>query len=225
MHVAAAGRRGGAAAQRCAGVTCARPTAAVKRSKRAARLKLTEAQRDAWRITTAAWREMVEADRDAWRKPPGASVTGDRWTDAAIAAGNGDIEPLANYLKNAGAGREPALTQQQLDNLASLLRWLHARGQKGPRGKPGGTLWRWQDPNYVATQFAEVRIAIWKRDNGRRNIPDTIRDKIIADTVAEISEWHFAKRKPPSVNGVMAILKGPRSRRLPVVLPGPKRGV
>jgi hypothetical protein len=192
----------------------------VKRSKRSARLKLTEAQRDAWRITTAAWGEMVEADRDAWRKPPGAGVTGDRWTDAAIAAGNGDIEPLANYLNDVAAEREPALTQEQLGNLVSLLRLLRARGQKRPRGKPGGTWRRWGEPNYVAAQFAEARIAIWKRDNSKRNIPDDVRNKIIAGTVAEIRGWHFAKRKSPSVHRVKAILVGPRSRRLPVILPG-----
>jgi hypothetical protein len=146
--------------------------------------------------------------------------TGDRWTDAAIAAGNDvDIEPLANYLDDVAAGREPALTQEQLGNLASLLRLLHARGQKRKRGKPSGTWRRWGDPNYVATQFAEVRIARWKRDNGKHNAPDAIRDKIIADTVAEIRKWHFAKRKPPSVSRVKALLVGPRSRRLPVIVP------
>ena len=163
---------------------------------------------------------MVADAENAWRNLPDMSETGDRWTDAVVAAGNGDnIKPLANYLNDVGAGREPALTQQQLDGLASLLRLQHARAQKRPRGKPSGTLRRLLDPNYVATQIVKMRIAIWKRDNGRRNIPDTIRDKTIADTVAKISKWHFAKRKPPSVNRVMAILKGPRSRRLPVILP------
>lgn len=201
-------------------MTGARPTAAVKRRERAARLKLAKARREAWRITTAAWVEMVEADRDAWRKPPGASVTGDRWTDAVIAAGNGDIEPLANYLEDVAAGREPPLTQHQLNDLASLVRLLHARGQKRKRGKPGGAWRRSSDPNYVAAQFAEARIATWKRNNGKRNIPNKKRDEIVANTVAEIRQWHFAKRKPPSVSRVKAILAGPSSRRLPVVLPG-----
>jgi hypothetical protein len=130
------------------------------------------------------------------RDPP----TGDRWTDAALAAGNGvDIEPLASYLNDVAAGREPALTQQQVINLAALLRLLHARSQKRPRGKPGGSWRRWSDPNYMTTWFAEMRIARWKRDSGKKNAPDMIRDKIIADTVAEISKWHLAKCKPPSV--------------------------
>ena len=169
---------------------------------------------------TKAYKASCRAARNAWKTAaPGPTPTGDRWTDAAMAAGNGDIEPLTNYLNDVAAGREPALTQEQLDNLASFLRLQHARGQKRLRGKPGGTWRRWGDPNYVAAQFAEVRIAIWKRDNGRRNIPDTIRDKIIANTVAEIRKWHFAKRKPPSIHRVKAILAGPRSRRLPVILP------
>ncbi len=172
---------------------------------------------------TKAYNEYCETLRNAWKIAASDAIpeTGDRWTDAAIAAGNGaDIEPLANYLNDVAAGREPALTQQQLVNLASLLRLLHARGQKRKRGKPGGTWRRWDDPDYVTAQSAERRIAAWKRDNGRRNIPDDVRKKIVHDEVAEKKKWHFAKHKPPSVNRVMAILKGPRSRRLPVILPG-----
>jgi hypothetical protein len=169
---------------------------------------------------TKAYNEYCETLCNAWKTSDAIPETGDRWTDAAIAAGNGvDIEPLVNYLDDVAAGREPAITQEQLDNLASLLRLQHARNQKRPRGKPGGTWRRCEDPNYVTAQFAEVRIARWKRDNGKPNIRGKIRDQIIADTVAEIRKWHFAKRKPPSVHRVKAILAGPRSRRLPVIVP------
>jgi hypothetical protein len=167
--------------------------------------------------------EYCEALQNAWRTSDTIPPTGDRWTDAVVAAGNGvDIEPLANYLEDVAGGRESALTQYQLNNLVSLVRLLHARGQKQGRGKPSGTHRRCSNPNYVATQFAEVRIAIWERANGKRNIPDAVRDKTIAATVAEISKWSFAKRKPPSVSRVKALLAGPRSRRLPVIVPGLK---
>ena len=129
---------------------------------------------------------------------------------------------MAGYLEGVAAGRVPALTPEQLGYLAGIVRVLHMRGQKRPRGKPRGTWGRWGDPNYVAAWVAEPRIAIWKHDNGQPNIPETVRDKIIGDTVAEIRKWHFARRKPPSVDRVKAILAGPRSRRLPfmVIVPG-----
>jgi hypothetical protein len=176
---------------------------------------------EAQRLKDEAWLRMVEETCNAWRAPPGVSVTGDPFTDAVLALGErNEIEPLARYLLDAGAGAVPALTIQQMHDLVGILRLLHAKGQKRPPGKPGGTWRRFQNPNYVAAQYAEVRIAIWKRDNGKRNVPNDVRDTIIANTVTELRTWHFAKRQRPSANRVKSILSGPRSRRLPVVLPG-----
>ena len=167
---------------------------------------------------TKAYKAYDKRLRNAWKTSASDTIpkTGDRWTDAMVAAGTDvDIEPLANYLNDVAAEREPALAHQQLGNLASLLRLLHARSQKRKRGKPGGTLWRWSDPNYLAAWIVEQRIAAWRRDHARNNIPDSKRAEIIARTVDEARTWHCAKRKPPSVDRVTAILNGPRSRRLP----------
>ena len=167
---------------------------------------------------TKAYKAYDKRLRNAWKTSASDTIpkTGDRWTDAMVAAGTDvDIEPLANYLNDVAAEREPALAHQQLGNLASLLRLLHARSQKRKRGKPGGTLGRWSDPNYLAAWIVEKRIAAWRRDHARNNIPDSERAEIIARTVDEARTWHCAKRKPPSVDRVTAILNGPRSRRLP----------
>ena len=130
--------------------------------------------------------------RNAWKTSASDIKTGDRWSDAMVAAGTDvDIEPLVNYLDDVAAEREPALAHQQLGNLASLLRLLHARSQKRKRGKPGGTLWRWTDPNYLAAWFVEQRIAAWKRDHARNNIPDSKRAEIIGRTVDEARTWHL----------------------------------
>ena len=102
-----------------------------------------------------------------------------------------------------------------LRDLKSILRVLQAKSQKRKRGKPGGTSWRWSDPNYWAAWIVEQRIAAWRRDHARNNIPDSKRAEIIARTVDEARTWHCAKRKPPSVDRVTTILNGPRSRRLP----------
>jgi hypothetical protein len=167
---------------------------------------------------TEAYARYCERLRNAWKTPASETIheTGDRWTDATVAAGNNaGIEPLANYLDDVAAGRESALVPQQLGNLASLLRLLHARGQKRKRGKPLGTLGRWKDPNYLAAWFVEQRITAWRHDHARHNIPDSERAEIIARTVDEARTWHCARRKKPSIDRVTAILKGPRSRRLP----------
>jgi hypothetical protein len=167
---------------------------------------------------TKAYKAYDERLRNAWKTSASDAIpkTGDRWTDAMVAAGTDvDIEPLANYLNDVAAERVPALAHQQLDSLASLLRSLQARSQKRKRGKPGGTLRRWSDPNYLAAWIVEKRIAAWRRDHTRNNIPDSKRAEIIAHTVDEVRNWHCAKRKPPSVDRVTTILNGPRSRRLP----------
>ena len=136
------------------------------------------------RRRTKAYKAYDERLRNAWKTSASDTIpkTGDRWADAMVAAGT-DIEPLANYLNDVAAEREPALAHQQLGNLASLLRLLHARSQKRKRGKPGGTLWRWSDPNYLAAWIVEKRIAAWRRDHARNNIPDSKRAEIIARTV------------------------------------------
>jgi hypothetical protein len=167
---------------------------------------------------TKAYKAYDKRLRNAWKKSASDTFpkTGDRWTDAMVSASTDvDIEPLANYLDDVAADREPALAHQQLGELADLLRLLHARNQKRKRGKPRGTLWRWSDPNYLAARIVEQRIAAWRRDYARNNIPDSKRAEIIAHTVDEAHTWHCAKRKPPSVCRVTAILNGPRSRRLP----------
>jgi hypothetical protein len=168
---------------------------------------------------TKAYKAYDKKLRNAWKTLPSDTIpkTGDRWTDAVVAASTDfDIEPLVNYLNDVAAEREPALAHQQLGDLASLLRLLHVRTQKRKRGKPGGTLPRWSDPNYVAAWIVEPRIAAWRREHARNNIPNSKRAEIIAHTVDEVRTWHFAKRKPPSVDRVTAILSGPRRRRLPV---------
>ena len=164
---------------------------------------------------TKAYKAYAKRLRNAWKTSASGTIkTGDRWADAMVAAGT-DIEPLANYLSDVAADREPALAHQQLGNLASLLRLLHARSQKRKRGKPGGTLWRWSDPNYLAAWIVEQRIAAWRCNHARNNIPDSKRAEIIARTVDEARTWHCARRKKPLVARVTAILNGPRSRRLP----------
>ena len=115
--------------------------------------------------------------KDGWESGGLVIPTGDQWTDALYLASNGVIEPLAGYLEGVAAGRVPALTPEQLGYLAGIVRVLHMRGQKRPRGKPRGTWGRWGDPNYVAAWVAEPRIAIWKHDNGQPNIPETVRTR------------------------------------------------
>ncbi len=175
---------------------------------------INELERQEPKETAAARREYKKYVTESWKNPQ-SSVTGDPWIDAVIALGeHDDIEPLISYLDTT-----PVLAEQ-LHDLKCILRMLHARGRKHNRGRPDGTLWRWTHSNYLTAWIAEQRIAIWKLDTGKHNISDKIRNEIISNTVAEARTWHFAKRKPPSVDRGAAILKGPRSRRLPVLLPG-----
>jgi hypothetical protein len=144
-----------------------------------------------------------------------SGATGDLWANAVGAwAERNDIEPLTLYL-DVIADCFPVLGRQ-LRDLNGILRMQQARSQKQKRGKPGGTLGRWSDPNYLAAWIVEQRVAAWRRDHARHNIPDSERAEIIARTVAQAArDWHCAKRKKPSIDRVTAILNGPRSRRLP----------
>ncbi|MGZ5814352.1 MAG: hypothetical protein ACXWJR_11820, partial [Xanthobacteraceae bacterium] len=105
----------------------------------------------AQRIKDAAYQDMVRDMAEAWKRP-GGTITGDSWIDAVVAAcgTNGDSEPLASYLEGA-----EELTQQQLRDLAGVLRLLSSRGEKRPRGKPGGLHLRWQRPHYLVAWFVE----------------------------------------------------------------------
>ena len=148
-----------------------------------------------------------------------SGATGDLLANAVGAwVERNDIEPLTLYL-DVIADCVPALGRQ-LRDLNGILRLQHARSQRRKRGKPGGTLWRWSDPNYLAAAVVEQRIVGWRRDHARHNIPDSERAEIIARTVDEVRNWHCARRKRPSVARVTAILNGPRSRRLLVLLSG-----
>jgi hypothetical protein len=143
-----------------------------------------------------------------------SGATSDLWANAVVAlAERNDIEPLTLYL-DVLADCVPELGRQFRD-LKSILRVLQAKSQKRKRGKPGGTLWRWRDPNYLAAWIVEQRIAAWRHDHARNSIPDSERAEIIARTVEDARAWHCARRKRPSVARVAAILNGPRSRRLP----------
>jgi hypothetical protein len=158
-----------------------------------------------------AYADREREDAEAWRNPTPTGVTGDPWVDAVLALNvRNDVEPLANYVDSTNE-----ITQEQRRALARLLLLLHARLQKRGRGRPGGTLSRWSNPNYIAAKFAERRIDEWKRDAGRQNIPEEIRDAIIREEIDYVNTWHFVKtRGRANIDRVKAILDGPKTRRL-----------
>jgi hypothetical protein len=162
-------------------------------------------QRDAARDEYLAYLEQ------AWRRPEIKWSTGDPWADAVIAwSERGDIKSLLAY---RGVG---SLSAAQIRDLFDILGITHARTQKRNPGKPSETVLRWRDPNYIAAWVAEKRIAVWKRDNGKSNIPAEDRRRIVDDIVDKVRTWAFAKRKRPTTDRVLAILSGPKSRRLPI---------
>jgi hypothetical protein len=96
----------------------------------------TRSAAEAQHMKDAAYQDMVRDMAEAW-KGPRSAVTGDPWIDAVVVAcgTNGDVEPLAASLEGA-----EGLTQQQLRDLAGVLRLLSSRSKKRPRGKPGGCI-------------------------------------------------------------------------------------
>jgi hypothetical protein len=168
-----------------------------------------------WGPQSDRWLEELNARRRAAYAvelqnggPVATWSTGDAWADGVIAwHDRADIEPLAAYLQSG-----PTPSPAQGRDLAELLRTLTAKGKHGGRG---GTISRWRDPNYVAAWFAEHRIIALKLKTGS-SISDEERKQIVEDEVARIGTWAFAKRKPPTVERVLRLLREPRRNRLPV---------
>ena len=204
LHIAATRRGGGGADARCT-MTCAArgpPNSHAARACGCAHRSLRE-----------VLRKTPERLEDAGIRH---DETGDRWTDAIVAAGNtSTLNRWPITSTTLPPGGSPRSCRSSWATWPLILRLLHARGRKRKRGKPNGTLWRWTDPNYLAAWFVEQRIAARKHEIGRRSIPNSERAEIIARTVDEARTWHCARRKKPSIDRVTAILKGPRSRRLP----------
>jgi hypothetical protein len=137
-----------------------------------------------------------------------------KWSEALGAWPECDnIEPLLELLE-AVANMPSPLPADRVKVLIGVIRILHAKQQKRPRGKPAGSLQQWQDPNYVAAWFAENRIATWKYQNGKTNIPESKRTEIVIEVVDYVRGWDFARRKSPSVGRVLELLRGPKSRRI-----------
>jgi hypothetical protein len=59
------------------------------------------------------------------------------WANAVGACSLGDVGPIIGHLNAVADGSKPALTSQQVRDIASMLDLLHARSQKQKRGKPG----------------------------------------------------------------------------------------
>jgi hypothetical protein len=154
--------------------------------------------------------------QNSWKRPL-SGVTGDAFTDAVLSWNAGDIEPIAQYVEDLAERLSPA--GMKLRTVASILRILHLKAQKRPRGRPGGTATQWTDPNYRCAQIAEARLAAWRLKE-KTNVPDPERKKIIDDTVAEAKGWkgNLGKKKSPSAHRVKEILRQSRKRRLPPLM-------
>jgi len=136
------------------------------------------------------------------------------WSEALRAwSERDDIGPLLDLLEAVATVPSP-LPVDQVKVLIGVIRILHAKQKKRSRGKPSGSFWQWQDPNYVVAWFAESRIATWKYQNGKTAIPASKRAEIVIEVVDNVRRWQFAKRKRPSVGRVLELLRGPKRRRL-----------
>ena len=103
LHIAATHRGGGADAQESVAVTLVFDIPKLQQW-------IEEIERQEPAETVAARREYEKRLTEAWKKSASDIKTGDRWSDAMVAAGTDvDIEPLANYLNDVAAERAPAL--------------------------------------------------------------------------------------------------------------------
>ncbi len=125
-------------------------------------------------------------------------------------------EPMACYLADPSfLTLTPEELSQVMPGVASVIRVLHARGQKGPAHRPKGTLDRWRDPNQIAAYYVRYDIARWKQTTGHDKIPAAECKRFIEIRVAELRDSNFPNRRKTSVARVAALVNGPRKRRLP----------
>jgi hypothetical protein len=168
----------------------------------------------------AVAKALADRDReaaDAWRRLPSTGAD-DPWTNGIAMAAMGDVEPLAAYLKEwsvkAWLKGDPIL-EKRLNDLAGVIRMLHLKTHTRGQGRPKGTLDRMKDPNQVAVMLVEKRQALWMRENGRDNVPAEVTKQLGKQTVAEVATWAYFKKKKPTSEAVLNLLKRPRSDRLP----------
>jgi hypothetical protein len=158
----------------------------------------------------AAYREYDEQVSTAWKKST-ASVTGDEFLDAAMALHErNDIAPLLAFVRS-----DRPLSSENRDNLARLIKFLHARSQPRREGKPGGKHLRWQKPEYVAAFLVDQFKEAWRREHGKDNVPATQEAKFVDAVIHQMGTWAMMRGKPPlRRERIIALLREPKDRRL-----------
>jgi hypothetical protein len=138
---------------------------------------------------------------------------GDPWIDVMIEYVDGNPEPIAAYLRTM---HEKMPWLHELESIAGMLQFMHAKSQKRPRGRPPETWARWRSPKYIAAWFVEHRIANWRRDNNGQQIPDELRGSFITEMAARANTWPSASKDDPiTEEQIRELLRLSQSRRLP----------
>ncbi len=120
-----------------------------------------------------------------------------------------DIAPLLAFVRS---DRFPRLLSSPayLENHARLIELLHARGQPLEAGKPGGTHWRWQIPEYVAAFLIDKLIDTWKREHRKAKVPAKTKKEYVT-AVLDFMKKHGKRAKEERV---LTLLHEPKNRRL-----------
>lgn len=157
----------------------------------------------------AAYREYDEQVSTAWKKST-ASATGDEFLDAAMALHErNDIAPLLAFVRS-----DRPLSSENRDNLARLIKFLHARGQPRRAGKPGGMHLRWLKPNYMAAFLVDICKAGWRQDHGKHHVPATQEEEFIDAMIGQMGTWVKMRGKRFNKERIIALLHEPKDRRL-----------
>jgi hypothetical protein len=144
---------------------------------------------------------------DKWMESLASTATGDEFLDAVMALHErNDIAPLLAFVRS---GRP--LSSANRDNLARLLELLFARGRPLKNGRPGGKHLRWQNSNYVAAFQVDQFMAAWRREHGKKRVPDKQRDKFVDAVIGQMKE---AGKRRPNKKRVLELLHEPKDRRL-----------
>jgi hypothetical protein len=135
-----------------------------------------------------AYEERNRRAEEAWKNPPQATevwgIADDPAEKAAVALHQAimayhqsDIGPLLAAIRSP----DVALDRESLARLFELVVYSPRRRLKA--GGSGAYLGKWKNPKMVAALMARIKLDVWREQNGKADVPRSVRDGIVDEIV------------------------------------------